>query len=878
MTMSDNAIGNDPPPVNRRALRILLHFYPRGFREQYGRDLAELYRDEYAARGPLGFWLSVAGDAIWNGTAARLSSVAQDIRYGARGLRKSPGFTLVILLTLALGIGANTAIFSVIDGVLLRPLPYPGGDRIVHLRQDIGTSTLNAGFSPLEVADYRAQATTLRGVVEQHSMYFTLLGRGEPLRVQTGVVSWQFFDVLGVRPLLGRGFAADDEKPGVAPVVLLGNEFWHRALGGDPAVVGSTFVMNDKVHTVIGILPTLPQYPREQDVYMPTTACPFRSGEQWSQNRQARGLSVFGRLADGVTLERANRDLATISDRLRAEYPKDYASADRLVSSATLLREELTNKSRPTLFVLLATAGFLLLIVCANVANLTLARLTRRGRELSVRIALGATRGRLFRQLLTEGLLLSLVGGALGLAMAHFSLDLLVDFAARFTPRAREVTLDARVLLFTLAVSVATGVVLGALPALPARLDLMSWLKDVSSPAGRSHLRLRALLIVAQVAVSFTLLIGAGLMLRSFVKLQSVSTGFDADNTLTAEVPVNWTKYDDLPKSLAFQNRLLDRLRGDPAISSAALSSTLPLNQDGGYNSDIQIEGKPTAPGQPGPRVDLHLASPDYFRTMGIPLVHGRVFTVDDRQTPAQSGLVSQSLARRAFGSEDPLGRRVSLDDGKTWISVAGVVADVAEHGLSDAQPDVLYLPLASTRWNGLRLVVRSLSPAPALEKQLRAAVREIDPDQPVTGVRTLAQLRSESLSAPRLTTVLLVLFAGLALAVTAAGIAGVLAYAVSQRTQEIGIRLALGAAPSAVLQMIMRQGMALVAVGLLLGFAGALALSHLMGSLLFGVAASDPVTFAAVAGVLLAVALLSCFLPARRVMSIDPQVALRAT
>src|SRR3954467_9781754 len=706
--MSETAAGTEMP----RALRILLYAYPRGFREQYGRDLADLYRDEYGSRGPVGFWLSVAFDALWNGTAARLSSVAQDVRYGARGLRKNPGFTIVVLLTLALGIGANTAIFSVIDGVLLRPLPYPGGDRIVHLRQNIAKSDLNAGFSPLEVADYRAQATTLRGVVEHHSMYFTLLGRGEPRRVQTGVVSWQFFDVLGVRPILGRGFSADDEKPGVAPVVLLGNEFWPRALGGDPGVVGSTFVMNDKVHTVIGVLPSLPQYPREQDVYMPTTACPFRSNEKWYANRQARGLTVFARLADGATLERANRDLAIVSDRLRAGYPNDYASAERLSSSGVLLRDELTQKSRPTLFVLLATAGFLLLIVCANVANLTLARLTRRGRELSVRIALGATRGRLFRQLLTEGLLLSLLGGAIGLLMAHFSLDLLVDFAARFTPRAREVSLDFRVLLFTLGISVATGIVLGALPALPARLDLMTWLKDVSSPAGRSHLRLRALLIVAQVAVSFTLLIGAGLMLRSFVKLQSVSTGFDTENALTAEVPLNWTKYSDLPKVTGFEDRLLERLRGDPAITSAALSSTLPLNETTNtFNSDIQIEGKPTAPGEPGPRVDLHLASPDYFRTMGIPLIHGRVFTGDDRQETPQVGILSQSLARRAFGGENPLGRRVSLDDGKGWISIEGVVADVTERGLADTQPGVLYLPLASFHWTNLRVIVRSLAP-----------------------------------------------------------------------------------------------------------------------------------------------------------------------
>jgi predicted permease len=358
-----------------------------------------------------------------------------------------------------------------------------------------------------------------------------------------------------------------------------------------------------------------------------------------------------------------------------------------------------------------------------------------------------------------------------------------------------------------------------------------------------------------------------------------MDTGFDTENALTAEVPLNWTKYNDLAKGVAFEDRLLERLRGDPAISSAALSSTLPLNQGGGgFNTDIQIDGKLLAPGESGPRVDLHLASPDYFRTMGIPLVHGRVFTVDDRQPTPQAGLVSQSLARHAFAGQDPLGHRVSFDNGKSWITIEGVVADVVEHGLSDAQPDVLYLPLASVQWNTLRVVARSLAPAAALEKQIRAAVREIDADQPVTAVRTLAQLRSESLSAPRLTTALLLIFAALALAVTAAGIAGVLAYAVSQRTQEIGIRLALGAAPGTVLQMVMRQGMALVAVGLVIGLAGAFLLSRLMQSLLFGVAASDPLTFAAVAGVLLAVALLSCFLPARRVMTIDPQVALRAS
>jgi putative ABC transport system permease protein len=863
--------------IGDRALRLLLMAFPPAFREQHGRDLAQLYRDEYEARGPLSFWAMAACDALWNGSAARLGSIAQDLRYGARGLRRSPGFTGVILATLALGIGANTAIFSVIDGVLLRPLPYPGGERIVHLRQaEQSAPELNLGFSPLEVADYRAQAQTLSGLVEQHSMYFTLLGRGEPLRVRTGVVSWNYFDVFGVRPILGRTFVSDDEQPGAAPAVLIGNEFWHRSLGGDPKVVGSTFVMNDKVHTVVGVLPSLPQYPREHDVYMPTTACPFRSGAPWRDNRQARGLSVFARLKPGATLERAQADLATVAARLRAEHAKDYQKPGG--TSAELLRDELTARSRPTLLLLLAAAGFLLLIVCANVANLTLARLSRRERELSVRAALGASRGRLFRQLLTEGLLLSLLGGALGLAVAHGSLHLLVDFAARFTPRAREVALDGRVLTFTLCTSLAVGLLLGALPALPARLDLVSGLKETAATASRAHLRLRGALIVAQVAVSFTLLIGAGLMLRSFLNLATVNTGFDAQNALTAEVPLNWTRYSDLPKSLAFQERLLERLRGAPGIAGAALSSSLPLNEGGGLSLGVLFDGRRAAPGEAGVRADVHLATPDYFHTMGVPLLRGRAFTTDDRQSPAHYALVSNSLARRELGEGDPLGRRLSIDEGKSWLTVVGVVGDVAERGLGETQPDVVYLPLASTQWNGLRVVVRGAAAALALERQLREAVREIDPEQPVTSVLTLEQLRSDSLAAPRLTTMLLLLFAALALAVTAAGIAGVIAYTVSQRTREIGIRLALGAAPAAVLQMLIGQGMALVAAGLLLGVGGALLVSRLAAALLFGVAASDPTTFAAVAGVLLLVTLASCFVPARRVLSIDPQLALRST
>ena len=879
-------------------LRLFLRAYPKQLRERHGEDIVRLCRDYY---GP-GFSPRAALDLLWNGLCARagaapgsfeewlerparegrgdrlLAKLLYDARHGVRALAKSRGFTLAILLTLALGIGANTAIFSVVDAVLLRPLPYAHGARLVHLLQPArGVGVDNVSFSPLEVQDYRAMSRTLDAVVEYHSMQFVLLGGAEPQRVQTGVVSANFFDAFGVRPLLGRTFLPSDDEQGAPAVLVLSYEYWQRAYRGDPQIVGKTFTMNDKVHQVVGILPRIPQYPEENDVYMPTVACPFRNGKHWPNDRNARGLSVFGRMRAGVTLEPTRADLTRIASQLHAEHPESYPSAERFDTGAERLHDELSRRAKPTLIVLLSTALFLLVIVCANVANLTLARLVRREREMAVRTALGATRLRLLQQLLMENVILALCGGALGVLVAGWGMEALAAFAGRFTTRASAVSLDGRVLLFALCVSLGTGVLLGCLPALPARANLVADLKDgAGSTSHRSRLRVRSALIVSQVAVSFALLIGAGLMLRSLLKLQRVDTGFDPENVLTARIDLNWSRYGDNDKIRAFANRLLDWLQSQPGVLAVAFGGTVPLTGPDAFTIPYQVEGVPLD-GAARPQTELDIASPDYFRAMGIPLVAGRSFSAADQPPGARVVVVNQSFARHAFAGGNPLGRRLSGDGGKNWANIVGVAADVKQHGLEREPADEVYSPIGFDVFRDLRLVIRSKVPPVSLEREVRAAVRELDPDQPVTDVRTLEQVRADALASPRLTAILLGAFAAIALAITAAGIAGVMAYSVSQRTQEIGIRIALGAQREEVLGMVLRQGMALVAAGLALGFFGGLAISRAMTGIVFGIAASDPVTWIAGAAMLAAVGAIACLLPARRAADVDPVVALRS-
>ena len=810
-----------------------------------------------------------------------IETLFQDLKYGVRGLRRNLVFAAAAVVTLALGIGANAAIFSVVHGVFLQALPYGGGDRLVRLRQDApGINVTDFPFSPVEISDYASRNHTLAGLAEYHSMWFVLLGKAEPERVQTGVVAANFFDMLGVEPLIGRTFRAGEDAPGAEPLLVLSYDYWMRSWGGDRGIVGRTLRMNDRIHTVIGVLPPIPAYPDNNDVYMPVSACPFRSRPELSHNRDQRMVQVFARLKPGVSLGAARADLAGIGQSLAAQYPDSYGGkGSGFAMTAVSLREELTRSARPTFLVLFGIVGLVLLLACANVANLTLARLLRRRRELALRSALGAGRLRLARQLVTESTLVALAGGALGLLFASGGLRLLVSFAARFTPRAREIAIDGPVLFFALAVSLVTGIALGLIPAVSSRRSLTEALQEGGSrsTAGAGRHKMRSALIVLQVAISFTLLIGAGLMIRSLWKLQGVDPGFRIGRVLTTRLDLNFTKYTDFPKRWAFEKEILERLAQEPGVVTAAISGSFPLNETGPNNGRFEIEGRPAASEDLRPQAEFQRVSSDYFSTIGVPLLRGRVFNSSDSPETPKVAVVSRSLARRFGETRDPVGARITIDRGKTWLTIVGVAGDVRQYGLAAAPPDEIYVALPQFPTLSGSLLVRTTGSPLALSRIVRETVHSVDPDQPIDRFQTLDQARSNALASPRLTATLLSLFAALALSVTCAGIAGVIAFAVGERRQEFGIRMALGAKPGSVLGLVLRQSMTLVAAGLALGLVGAHLLARLMSGLLFEVNATDPPTFLAMSVVLVAVALLASFFPARRATAVDPMIALRS-
>jgi len=815
-----------------------------------------------------------------------LDRLGQDIRYGLRMLRKNPGYTVVALMALGLGIGVNTALFSVVYGVLLKPLPYAEGKNLVVLRQEFPKANQdNVGFSVKEIQDYRAQSRAIAQMEEYHQMGFILLDDKEPQQVRAGVVSAHFFDMLGIKPFLGRFFTEGDETKGADAVLVLSYPYWKKHYD-DPSVVGRHFRMNDKVHTVIGVLPPVPQYPRENDVYMPTVACPFRSSEMMIQDRDDHMMRVFGRLKSGETIRSGEADMALIASRLQQAYPKNYPATAGFTATLDGLQNRLTKDVRPTLLVLLGTAGLVLLIACANVANLALARMMRREQELAVRAAMGASRARLVRQLLTESTILSLAGGAIGLWLASGCLSLLISFAARFTTRAAEVTVSLPVLLFTLLVSIVTGLAFGAIPAFSQRLDLVNSLKEgaTATTEKMSRHRMRNVLAMGQVAISFILLIGAGLMIRSFIKLQQVDAGYNGENVLSAMVPLNFSKYMtgnsmNTAKVKDFFYRVVQKLEGTPGIEAVAINSGAPLAPGRPSNAPFEIEGRAAGKNDLKPVANIEVATPRSFQLLGVPLLSGRFFTPQDITDAPPVVIISRGLARHYFANEDPFNKRITFteDDKKRSFAIVGVVGDVKQYGLDKDPVDTVYLPFEQSPDSAGTVMIRTAGDPMNFVRQLREAVYAVDPDQPITDIKTLDQLRGDTLAATRLTSLLLGLFAALALAIAATGLSGVTALLVSQRTREIGIRLALGAQRGQVLRMVLTQGMRVILAGLAFGLTGALLGSRVMKVLLFDTAVTDPATFAGVALVLLAVALIASYIPARRVTRVDPMIALRA-
>jgi putative ABC transport system permease protein len=875
----------DPVRRTTQRFRMLLRLLPAEFRGDFGPEMEQVFIEQRAEaerrEGKMGMWRlwwETAKGIFSTAPREHLSMLRQDSAFALRMMRKNLGFTIAAITVLGLGIGANTAIFSVVNAVLLKPLPYEHGDRLLMLRQTSpGSGLMGSSVSVPELMDYRHQNRSLDALVEYHNMQFILLGRSEPEQVETGVVSWNFFDIFGVKPLVGRNFVPDDEKAGAPAVLLVSYEYWLRSFGGDPTVVGKVFRMNDKPHTVIGVLPPFPQYPQENDVYMPTVACPFRSDPSMIANRQMPMVRMFGRMKPRLKSTEAEADLSAVAASMQKEFPNDYSGSSGLKVEATPLKTELTRDAKPTMLFLLAAAGFVLLIACANVANLNLARMVRRERELGVRTALGASRVRLFRQLLTESFLMALGGGLLGLLLATGGLHILTAYVARFTPRANEVHIDSAVLLFTLAAALFVSVLTGTAPALARRDSLVTTLKEGGGHAtlGAARGKMRGALIVAQVAVSFLLLIGAGLMVRSLVNLQRVDPGFRPENVLTIQLSLDFSRYTTNEKTLGFFDSLLEKAEALPGVTSVAAAGVFPLDKSPAFNNRFDIEGQ-QGNDTGKPVAEINVISPGYLQVLGIPLLSGRDFDRRDRPESTKVVIITQSVAQRHWHNQDPVGRRISFDNGKTWTQIIGVIGDVHEHGLDLPANDLLYVPFAQYPQNSPALLARTQGDPMAVARTVVQRLYEVDPNQPAGRIQSLEQYRADSIAAPRLTAKLLGLFALLALAIAAAGIGGVMALSVSQRTHEIGVRMAIGARPAEIIRMILGQGMGLAIAGVAIGLLGAFSLTHAVKSLLFGVTPTDPLTFFSVASVLGAAAFVACFVPAHRASRIDPNIALR--
>jgi putative ABC transport system permease protein len=809
-----------------------------------------------------------------------MTMLAQNIRFAFRTLRRNRLFATFAILTLGLGIGANAAIFSVIDGVLLKPLPYASGDRLVvinHSTQRAGR--LNPSVSIKELYDYREKAETFDALVEYHQMNFDLLRKGNPDRVNTGVVSHDFFNVLGITPIYGRTFVAGDDEPGADAVLVLSHSYWKTAFGGDPAVVGRIVEMNDRPHTIVGVLPDVPLYPQENDVYMSVSACPFRAAaeKRIEANRRAfAGLTVFGRIKAGLGRLQADADVKRVASSFVADNAAAYRTLDGFTGAALPVSEQLTHQARPVLLLLFATTGLVLLIACVNVANLSLARLLNRERELAVRAALGAGRRQLVAQLLTESTVLSLLGGLAGLMFAGYTVTMLASFAGRFTSRTHQIEIDSRALLFTLILSVATGVLFGLLPALRSRGDLLASMKQGGTTAGRSPSRGRVQkgLIVTQVAVAVVLLVGAGLLLATVYRLQKVDLGYHGDHVISAEAFTNFSKYPTPASQLEFYERALRRLGETPGVISAAVTNAVPLSAITPGANPLLFKGEGDTP-DPRRTADVNIASPGYFATLGIPVLQGRDFVVGDVADSPRVAIINNEMARYWNGA--PLGREASFDNGQTWVSIVGVTGDTRQYGMDRGPLPEIFIPLAQSGGLGGRIIVRTNGDPSTFAATLREAVQSVDPDMPVENVVTLPELREEALAKPWLTAVLLSIFAIIALTITLVGVSGVIAISVTHRLKEFGVRMALGASRAQVLAVVIKEGLVLVAAGLVLGILGSFAATRSLNTYLYETRSSDPVTLSIVCFTLLLAGLASCLVPALQATSADPVASLRA-
>jgi putative ABC transport system permease protein len=799
-----------------------------------------------------------------------MDSVFKDLRFAFRGLLKRPGFTVIALVALALGIGANTAIFSLVNAVILQPLPFPEPDQLVWVFGNIRNGSNRASVAPLDFLDFRNQNKTFEHFAASFTtpVPVTLTGSGEPERLQASGITGNFFQTFGVAPALGRGFTLENEKTGQDQVAVISHALWQKRFAGDPAIVNKTIVLDGKTCQVLGVMPEDVTFPQTADLWVPMN---FDADPEMKE-RFAHFLRPIGRLKQGVSLPQAQADTDLIAAQLEQQFPDSNTGWNlRLVP----LREQLVGNSRTTVFILFGAVAFVLLIACANVANLLLVRAAARQKEIALRTALGAGRLRIVRQMITESLLLAICGGALGALLAMWGVALLVSLSANNIPPTVQVKIDATVLGFTLLISVVTGVLFGLAPALrTANVNLIDALKEGVRGDGQSTLRnrTRSVLIVFESAIAVMLLIGAGLLVRSLIALQRVDPGFDANNVLTLRVDLPRQKYNTPEKAANLFQELETRVAGLPGVEAVGLVTELPLS---GQPNDMPftVEGRPVASREEAFDSDFRRVNQNYFDALRIPLLRGRNFTDQEVRQNDKVVIVSQQLVDTAFPNEEALGKRLITGMNEPY-EIIGIVGDLRHRSLAGQPFPAMYFP---TRQTGREnVVVRTKGDPLSIAGAVRNQVRAIDPDLPVASMKPMTEWVASSVAEERYRTTLFGLFAALAMILAATGIYGVMSYSVAQRTHEIGVRMALGARRFDVLKLVVRQGMVLTLIGVILGLGGAFALTRVMETLLFGVTTRDPMTFTVVAASLMAVAFIACFVPARRATKVDPLVALR--
>lgn len=807
-----------------------------------------------------------------------MNSILQDVRYGVRSLLKRPGSTLVALITLALGIGVNTAIFSVVDSILLRPLPFEDSERLVSIwEQGLGQGINQNEVAPANFFDLRNQTRWFEAIGAHGPQDINLTGAGEPERLTGELVTANVLSILGVKPALGRTFLANEDQPGQHRVVVLSDALWQRRFNRDPSIINHDIVLNGESFTVVGVMPRGFFYPlRETELWIPWAMEPEQAA-----GRGDHYLRLIARLKPGATLQQATAEVAAIGQRLAAEYPKTNEGLSFIVNS---LHRDYVGDLRSPILIMFAAVGLVLLIACANVANLLLAQATTRRREIAIRMALGARRWTIVRQLLTESLLIATAGGVLAMLGAMWGVQALAKLLPDSLSKLQSVGVDARVLLFTFGVSVLTALVFGGVPALlAARAKPGETLSDVARDAagGTAGRYVRRMLVVSEVALAVVLLVGAGLLIRTFQLLRQVNTGFSTDSVLTMKMVLPMPKYAKPEARRAFYDETLRKVQELPGIESAGMITFLPLSFSG-MNFSFSVEGQTLPSDMKLPFALYRVVSPDYFRTLNIPLQRGRFFDSHDTPDSPPVIMISRQLAERYWPGQDPIGKRLKIgpvDSPNPWLNVVGVVGDVRQAGLyGDPRMD-LYSPYAQERRAFITprdLVLRTKGDAASVAASVRQAVWSVDKDQPISNVQTMDQVFSAAISQERFQALLLGLFAALALVLACVGLYGVISYSVAQRTHEIGVRMALGAQPGDVLKLVLRQGMGLTIVGLVVGIAIGSVATRVLSDMLFGVTARDPLTFVGVPALLLLVAFLACYIPARRATRIDPLVALR--